>query len=246
MSTDGTFENLSKREKLQIARQRAKLEKNLGSIVDLTRLPAAMFIVDVSKEHIAVREAKRLNIPVFAIVDTNSDPSIIDFPIPANDDASNSISLILDIVVGAISEGLEERKTEKDKEKDNEPEIKKRETTRHRTKLHSRRLETQLKEPAELIVEAVDNHESDEVKIDSEQHIIEEEIVTKPVEEVVTEDIDVKHDEEIATEEIIDVKHDEEIATEEIIEEKNNEESEAPVKKTTARKTTKKTIKKED
>jgi len=116
MATDGTFSNLSKREKLQVTRQRAKLEKTLGSIVDLTRLPSALFIVDVCKEHIAVREAKRLGIPVFAMVDTNSDPTEIDFPIPANDDASKSISLITDILCEAIEEGLNERKLEKDKE----------------------------------------------------------------------------------------------------------------------------------
>ena len=116
MATDGTFENLSKRERLQIARQRAKLEKNLGSIADLTRLPAAMFIVDVHKEYIAVREANRLNIPVFAMVDTNSDPRDIDFPIPSNDDASKSITLIIDFVTETIAEGLSERKMEKEKE----------------------------------------------------------------------------------------------------------------------------------
>jgi small subunit ribosomal protein S2 len=116
MATDGTFTNLSKRERLQVTRQRAKLEKTLGSIVDLTRLPSALFIVDVCKEHIAVREAKRLGITVFAMVDTNSDPSDIDFPIPANDDASKSISLIVDILCQAIEEGLNERKIEKDKE----------------------------------------------------------------------------------------------------------------------------------
>jgi small subunit ribosomal protein S2 len=116
MLADGTFTNLSKRERLQVTRQRAKLEKTLGSIADLTRLPSALFIVDVSKEHIAVREAKRLGIPVFAMVDTNSDPSDIDFPIPANDDASKSISLIIDILCKAIDEGLNERKLEKDKE----------------------------------------------------------------------------------------------------------------------------------
>jgi small subunit ribosomal protein S2 len=116
MSADGTIVNLSKREKLQIARQRAKLEKNLGSIADLTRLPSALFIIDVGKEHIAVKEAKRLGIPVFAMVDTNSDPSDIDFVIPANDDASKSISLIVDVMCSAIEEGLNERKNEKDKE----------------------------------------------------------------------------------------------------------------------------------
>ncbi|MBO5585307.1 MAG: 30S ribosomal protein S2 [Bacteroidaceae bacterium] len=111
--SDGTYDKLSKRENLQIRRKRAKLEKNLGSIADLTRLPSALFVVDVMKEHIAVSEANRLGIPVFAIVDTNSDPRNVDFVIPANDDASKSIELILGAVCGAISEGLEERKAEK-------------------------------------------------------------------------------------------------------------------------------------
>ena len=106
MATDGTFATLSKREKLQITRQRAKLEKNLGSIADLTRLPAALFIVDISKEYIAVREAARLNIPVFAMVDTNSDPNQVEFPIPANDDASKSISLVVNVICESIEEGL--------------------------------------------------------------------------------------------------------------------------------------------
>ncbi|MDE5790887.1 MAG: 30S ribosomal protein S2, partial [Muribaculaceae bacterium] len=113
MLKDGTFDNLSKREKLQITRQRAKLEKNLGSIADLGRLPSALFVVDVMKEHIAVAEAKRLGIPVFAIVDTNSNPDDVDFVIPANDDASKSIEVILEAVCGAMAEGLEERKVEK-------------------------------------------------------------------------------------------------------------------------------------
>ena len=116
MTKDGTFDNLSKREKLQITRQRAKLEKNLGSIADLSRLPSALFVVDVMKEYIAVKEAKSLGIPVFAMVDTNSDPSCIDFVIPCNDDASTSISLVIDKVADAIKEGLTERKAEKDKE----------------------------------------------------------------------------------------------------------------------------------
>ncbi|MGB3947695.1 MAG: 30S ribosomal protein S2, partial [Bacteroidia bacterium] len=114
MSSDGTFANISKKEKLQISRERAKLETNLGSIADLTRLPAALFIVDISKEHIAVAEAKRLNIPTFAIVDTNSDPNQVDFPIPANDDASTSIILITSIIAKAIEEGLAERKIDKE------------------------------------------------------------------------------------------------------------------------------------
>lgn len=116
MASDGTFATLSKRERLQVTRQRAKLEKTLGSIVDLTRLPSALFIVDVTKEHIAVREANRLGIPVFAMVDTNSDPTEIEFPIPANDDASKSITLIVDLLCQAVEEGLNERKLEKDKD----------------------------------------------------------------------------------------------------------------------------------
>lgn len=114
---DGTYANLSKRELLQITRQRAKLEKNLGSIADLTRLPSALFVVDVLKEQIAVREANRLGIPVFGIVDTNSDPNNIDFVIPANDDAKDSVEVILTACCNAINEGLEERKVEKADEK---------------------------------------------------------------------------------------------------------------------------------
>ena len=116
MTNDGTFDNFSKREKLQISRQRAKLEKNLGSIADLTRLPAALFVVDVQKEANAVKEAKRLNIPVFAMVDTCCDPTNIDYVIPANDDAMKSIAVVLDAMCAAIAEGVEERKLEKEKE----------------------------------------------------------------------------------------------------------------------------------
>ncbi len=116
MEQDGTYDNFSKRERLQIARQRAKLEKNLGSIADLTRLPAALFVVDVQKEQNAVKEAKRLSIPVFAMVDTCCDPTDIDFVIPANDDATKSIDMIIGAVTSAIAEGLNERKLEKDKE----------------------------------------------------------------------------------------------------------------------------------
>ena len=117
LMNDGTFANLSKRELLQVTRQRAKLEKNLGSIADLTRLPSALFVVDVMKEHIAVKEAQRLGIPVFAIVDTNSDPKPVDYLIPANDDANDPIAVILNACCGAIAEGLEERKAEKADEK---------------------------------------------------------------------------------------------------------------------------------
>lgn len=115
METDGTFKNISKRERLQITRQRAKLEKNLGSIAELTRLPAAVFVVDIKKEHIALAEARKLGIPTFAMVDTNSDPTMVDFPIPANDDASKSIAAIMGCVTDAIKEGLGERKADKER-----------------------------------------------------------------------------------------------------------------------------------
>ncbi len=114
MKKDGTFMTLSKKERLQVDRLRAKLEKNLGSIADMTRLPAALFIVDIKAEHIAVKEAQKLNIPVFAMVDTNSDPREVDYVIPANDDASKSIDKILSLVTGAVVEGLADRKSDKD------------------------------------------------------------------------------------------------------------------------------------
>ena len=114
MKVDGTFDNMSKRERLQVTRQREKMEKNLGSIADLTRLPSALFIVDIVKEHIALAEARKLGIPTFAMVDTNSNPSLVDFPIPANDDATKSIELIVDAMVAAVQEGLEDRKRDKD------------------------------------------------------------------------------------------------------------------------------------
>ena len=117
LTADGTYSNLSKRELLQISRQRAKLEKNLGSIADLTRLPSAIFVVDIEKEHIAVKEAQRLGIPVFGIVDTNANPNKVDFAIPANDDAKDSVEVILGACCEAINEGLQERKVEKADEK---------------------------------------------------------------------------------------------------------------------------------
>ncbi len=122
MATDGTFDNISKKERLQITRQKAKMEKFLGSIADLSRLPAALFIVDINKEHIAVAEAQKLNIPTFAITDTNTDPTQVDFAIPANDDATKSIALIVDTMVKAIEEGLAERKVDKEMEKEKEEE----------------------------------------------------------------------------------------------------------------------------
>ncbi|MBR1798982.1 MAG: 30S ribosomal protein S2 [Bacteroidales bacterium] len=111
---DKDFNNISKRERLQVQRERAKLDKNLGSIADLTRLPSALFVIDINKEHIAVAEARRLNIPTFALVDTNTNPDLIDFPIPANDDASKSIAIILKHMVEAIQEGLNERMLDKE------------------------------------------------------------------------------------------------------------------------------------
>jgi small subunit ribosomal protein S2 len=114
MATDGTFDNISKKEKLQISRERAKLEINLGSVADLTRLPSALFIIDITKEHIAVAEAKRLNIPTFAIVDTNSNPNFVDYAIPANDDASTSVAYIVELMCKAINEGLGDRKMDKE------------------------------------------------------------------------------------------------------------------------------------
>ena len=169
MTKDGTFDNLSKREKLQITRQRAKLEKNLGSIVDLTRLPAALFVVDVMKEHIAVSEANRLGIPVFAMVDTNSDPSNIDFLIPANDDASKSIEVILEALCGSIAEGLEERKIEKadsdaaeaSAEEEEEAPRKSRKT-RARIRRDAQDSEAEAKESAESESESEDDSEAEE------------------------------------------------------------------------------------
>ena len=120
MKVDGSFDALSKREKLQINRQREKLEKNLGSVADMTRLPGAIFVIDVKKEHIAVAEAKNLNIPIFAMVDTNSDPRGLDYVIPSNDDASKSINKVLGFIIDAIAEGLSDRKTTKDKPGDGE------------------------------------------------------------------------------------------------------------------------------
>ena len=117
MKKDGTYDTLSKKEKLQITRLREKLEKNLGSIADMTRLPAALFVVDTLREHIAVKEAQKLNIPIFAMVDTNSDPREVDYVIPSNDDASRSIEKILSYVTEAIKEGLNDKKVEKAEEK---------------------------------------------------------------------------------------------------------------------------------
>jgi small subunit ribosomal protein S2 len=175
MATDGTFSNLSKRERLQVTRQRAKLEKNLGSIVDLTRLPSALFIVDVCKEQIAVKEAKRLGIPVFAMVDTNSDPSDIEFPIPANDDASKSISLIVGILCQAIDEGLNERKLEKDKE----PQMKDKKVMRK---------ELETKDLPAALIEAIVEEEEEIEEEDEDDVIIEDEEVAEIIGETEEEE----------------------------------------------------------
>ena len=153
MSKDASWDNLSKREKLQISRQRAKLEKMLGSIADLSRLPAALFVVDVMKERIAVREAQRLGIPVFAMVDTNSNPDEVDFVIPANDDASQSIKLIVGAMCDAIREGLSERKLDKDAVDTDEDED----------------VPTQKKPRKKLRTRVVEEEEDDDVEIETEE-----------------------------------------------------------------------------
>jgi len=174
MATDGTFDNLSKREKLQITRQRAKLEKNLGSIADMTRQPSALFVIDVVKERIAVHEAKRLGIPVFAMVDTNSDPSDIDFVIPANDDAAKSISLIINVMCEAINEGLNERKAEKDK--DAAPAVEREEAAPHHEGGRRARFRAADYETAEPIAKADAEVEVEEETSAAEEKATEEEV----------------------------------------------------------------------
>jgi small subunit ribosomal protein S2 len=176
MIKDSSWDNLSKREKLQISRQRAKLEKILGSIVDLTRLPAALFIIDVMKEKIAVREAQRLSIPIFGMVDTNSDPNGIDFVIPANDDASQSIDLIVGIMCDAIKDGLSDRKVEREKDETDEKPLS--------------TLKKGRKAVAKIIVE-----DDEEVEADDKDEILEDEL------EAILEDDDLVEEEEDAAEE---------------------------------------------
>jgi small subunit ribosomal protein S2 len=160
MGQDGTMSHLSKREILQITRQRAKLEKNLGSIADLTRLPAALFVVDIQKEKIAIAEARRLQIPVFAMVDTNSDPNLVDYVIPCNDDAAKSIQLILDTLTKAIEEGLSERKVEKDKDAPaKDKKAPKRETKTTAKKSAAKKETTEVVEESNDEVEAIENED---------------------------------------------------------------------------------------
>lgn len=194
MATDGTFDTLSKREKLQVTRQRAKLEKNLGSIADLTRLPAALFVVDITKEHISVREANRLNIPVFAIVDTNSDPNKVDFPIPANDDASKSIMLIINFLCEAIEEGLNERKLEKDKE----PESKDKKVKEERTS--DRRTRVGKSVVKKEVVEEEVEEEEEEVDEDIEEVADDDD----EIETIVSKTVDI--DDEDIVEEVPELK----------------------------------------
>lgn len=162
MTADGTFDNLSKREKLQITRQRAKLEKTLGSIADMNRLPSALFVVDVMKEHIAVREANRLGIPVFAMVDTNSDPSLIDYVIPSNDDALKAIELIVGTMCQAINEGLMERKAEKPEEEEAEEAAPRRERRARSVARRSRQNENEA--TAEAATEVAEAPEAEEAE----------------------------------------------------------------------------------
>ena len=166
MMTDGTFDNISKREKLQITRQREKLEKNLGSIADLSRLPSAVFVVDVMREHIAVAEANRLGIPVFGIVDTDSNPNNIDFVIPANDDATKSIELIMNVITAAVKEGLEERKIEKaDEEAAAAQDEANEDAPAHKERRQRVRKATEKKEPEKVAsVEAPAEEANDEAK----------------------------------------------------------------------------------
>jgi small subunit ribosomal protein S2 len=145
MKKDGTFETLSKKEKLQVDRLRAKLEKNLGSISDMTRLPGALFVVDIKREHIAIKEAQKLNIPIFAMVDTNSDPREVNYVIPANDDATKSIDKILTLVVDAIAEGLKERKNEKEAQEQEKQAKEKAETN---TTTEAEKVDESIDEPA--------------------------------------------------------------------------------------------------
>jgi small subunit ribosomal protein S2 len=185
LAKDTSWEKLSKREKLQITRQRAKLEKILGSIADLTRLPAALFIVDVMKEKIAVREAQRLGIPVFGIVDTNSNPNGIDFVIPANDDASQSVQLITSVMVEAIREGLMERKLDRDKDDEgsdmemdeDQPRTRGRRTRKNLVKQDRVEIEDELEEVGDL-------EEADDFDVESDELEIEDEDLTNEDEDL--------------------------------------------------------------
>ena len=175
MGERGTLDHLSKRERLQISRQRAKLEKTLGSISDLTRLPAAMFIVDINKEHIAVKEAHRLDIPVFAMVDTNSNPNLVDFPIPANDDASASISLIINILTQAIKEGLAERKLEREKDAENKKVAKAKAEKKELEKKEAEKKTTEVKKVEKIEIEETTKEEASTKKTTTKKSVAKKE-----------------------------------------------------------------------
>jgi small subunit ribosomal protein S2 len=164
MATDGTWETLSKRERLFKTRQREKLEKNFGSIADMTRIPAAIFIVDVLKENIALKESVRLNIPTFAMVDTNSDPRDVDFPIPSNDDATKSIAIILDHVTEAIREGLAERKTAKDQQEADKKEQEAKKAAEAKTKAEDKKVEDKKAEEKKAEDKKVDQSKAEDKK----------------------------------------------------------------------------------
>ena len=184
MIKDGRFDTLSKREKLQVTRQRAKLEKNLGSIQDLTRLPAAIFVVDVMKEQIAVREANKLDIPVFAIVDTNSDPRDVDFVIPANDDSSKSIELIMNFISDSIREGLEERKVERaDANAQAEQQQQEQEATGRRERKSRVARRERVKKEDEVAKDAPETDNTAEETKAVEKPVKEAKVVEKPAEE---------------------------------------------------------------
>ncbi|MCM4161880.1 30S ribosomal protein S2 [Antarcticibacterium flavum] len=170
MKKDGTFNTLSKKERLQVDRLRAKLEKNLGSIADMSRLPAALFIVDITREHIAVKEAQKLNIPIFAMVDTNSDPREVDYVIPSNDDASKSISKVVSYVADSIIEGLSERKNTKDSDKeDDSNEGKETKTRAPKAKKSKEDVEVPSKDPQD--VKAMEESKED-VKLESKKETL--------------------------------------------------------------------------
>jgi small subunit ribosomal protein S2 len=228
MKLDGTWDTLNKREKLFKTRQRDKLEKTFGSIAEMTRQPAAIFIVDILKEHIALAEARRLNIPTFAMVDTNSNPKLVDFPIPSNDDATKSITLIMDQICLALSEGLEDRKNLK--EGGNE------ESTESSSNIAAEAVTPEVV-AEEIAAEAVT------------PEVVAEEIVTEVTEEVAVEEVVAEVSEEVAAEEII-AEVSEEVAAEEIVAEVTEEvapkvaEKKATAKKVTVKKDTKEKPKK--
>ncbi|MDD3639972.1 MAG: 30S ribosomal protein S2 [Bacteroidales bacterium] len=187
MMIDGTFETLAKRERLQVTRQRAKLEKNLGSIADLNRLPAALFVVDIQKEVNAVREAFRLNIPVIAMVDTCCDPTPIDYVIPANDDAAKSIALVIELIRQAISEGLDERKLEKDKDMTSDASDEEGDIPVRRTRARRQRVDEDRKEEEPVKEEAPVKEETpvkEEAPVKEETPVKEEAPVKETTEEV--------------------------------------------------------------